>query len=151
MKKHMLAYVGLLLAAPLSAQEVPRVSIVPAEQTNNIFINLDSLGAVLADLFAREEPDTAAIRLEREEAAQRAEDRFAEILDAMRESQGGSVVNVTSVSTTAIALILTLIYFKMDGSNGEDGAAGARGEPGQDGATGPTGPAGQDGDGYGEG
>ena len=141
--KYLLAL--LLLAAPLSAQDRD-IAIVPAEQTNNIYIQFDSLRAILEDIFAgRQESmsiDTMNVRLAEQNEILR------QMIEQDRECNTCGGVPVTQISTGAIAVILTLIWFKMDGKgkNGTNGVDGQDGMTGPQGEPGPQGPQGDDGE-----
>ncbi len=139
----------LLLAAPLSAQLPETITLEPAVvNQGDIIINFDSLRAILEDVFAVQEPDSAEVaRLELEARALRATIDWYENCGCV--NQGTS--RTTTIATGGIALFLGLIWWELrsgnrDGVDGKDGAKGATGEPGSDGADGKDGA-----DGYGEG
>lgn len=144
----------LLMASPLAAQD-RNVSIVPAEQTNNIYIQYDSLRAILEDVFA---PQPAAMSDSvRQANFERNMEAFRELVAERNQECNtcGGANTTTKIAVGVLIPVLVWIAWELRGiKNNSEGVPGPAGKDGSDGVDGQDGKDGEDADDddhYGEG
>ncbi len=131
-----LALIALLLAAPLTAQEPRNISLVPAEQTNNIVIQFDSLRAILEDFMASQPAPMS------DSTRQANFDRNMETLREILADDEDASPGATTTEKIGLVLIPVLAWIAWEIRGLKNNSAGVPGEPGKDGKDGSTGPAG---------
>ena len=131
---------ALLVASPLAGQD-RNISLVPAEQTNNINIQFDSLRAILEDFLAAQ-PEAMS-----DSVRQANFDRNMEGLrELLAEDECDTCGGATTTEKIGLVLIPVLAWIAWELRGIKNNTEGVPGPAGQDGSDGVDGQDGQDGE-----
>ena len=128
-----LALILLLIAAPLSAQDRD-IAIVPAQQTNNVYVQFDSLRAILEDFIAAQ-PEAMS-----DSVRQANFDRNMEGLrELLAEDECNTCGGATTTQKIGLAILPVLVWIAWELRGIKNNSEGVPGEPGRDGSDGEDG------------